>query len=149
MSFTKNDSDAKDLAHDVIIKIYMSLSKFGKRSKFSTWVYAITYNYCVDNESKRKKQLTLSEELKLEKEDFIGYDASDEEILEININTLNELLDKLTVAEKSLLLMKYQDGFSIKDIAHNTGAGESAIKMKLKRSKAKLVKLYGQRKKRY
>lgn len=142
LSFTKSESDAKDLAHDVIIKIYMNLAKFGMKSKFSTWVYAVTYNYCIDNEAKKKKQLTLNEELKLDTEEFSGEEPTDKEILEINIKKLNELLEKLTVAEKSILLMKYQDEFSIKTIAQVTKSGESAVKMKLKRSKEKLLNLY-------
>lgn len=142
MSFTKNEAEAKDLAHDVIVKIYMSLPKFSGRSKLSTWIYSITYNYCVDAQSKKRKELTLSEELKLESSDFEIDEPSDAELMDININVLNELLEKISTAEKSLLLMKYQDGMTIKEIAKVTGFGESAIKMKLKRSKSKLIELY-------
>ncbi len=142
LSFTKDEAEAKDVAHDVIVKIYMNLSKFNKKSKFSTWIYSITYNYCVDHQSKKKRQLSLKDEISKEKEDYHIETPADEDILSLNIETLNELLDKLTPAEKSILLMKYQDGFSIKDIAELTVSGESAVKMKLKRTKAKLMKLY-------
>jgi len=139
LSFTKDQSEAKDVAHDVMVKIYMNLSKFGKKSKFSTWVYAITYNYCVDHQAKKRKEQTLVEELSLEKEETEIAAPSDEDLMEINLDTLEKLLEKLSVAEKSLLLMKYQDGFSIKQIAQLLGSGESAVKMKLMRSKAKLM----------
>ncbi len=142
LSFTKDESEAKDVAHDVILKVYLNLSKFGKRSKFSTWVYSITYNYCVDYQAKKKRQLSLKEEMNRETEVQQFDSPSDEDLLNISIDTLNVLLEKLTPAEKSILLMKYQDGFSIKDIAQLTGSGESAVKMKLKRTKAKLMQLY-------
>ncbi|MEP5104265.1 MAG: RNA polymerase sigma factor [Ekhidna sp.] len=142
LSFTKEESEAKDVAHDVIVKIYLNLSKFNRKSKFSTWVYAITYNYCVDHQAKRKRQLTLREEINREKKDSRFDGPADEEVLSLNIETLNLLMEQLTPAEKSILLMKYQDGFSIKDIAELTDSGESAVKMKLKRTKAKLMKLY-------
>ncbi|MEO9485276.1 MAG: RNA polymerase sigma factor [Ekhidna sp.] len=147
LSFTKDESEAKDLAHDVIVKIYLNLSKYNKKSKFSTWIYAITFNYCVDHQAKRKKQQNLSEALKYEEQQPESEDdLSDQEIMEINIETLKLLLDELSVAEKSILLMKYQDDLSIKEIAGLLNAGESAVKMKLKRTKAKLIKLYEERK---
>ncbi|MEP5610750.1 MAG: RNA polymerase sigma factor [Cyclobacteriaceae bacterium] len=143
LSFTKDESEAKDLAHDVIVKIYLNLSKYGKKSKFSTWIYAITFNYCVDHQAKKKKQHNLSEQLKYEEQNRDSEtDPSDEEIMGINIETLKVLLEKLSVAEKGILLMKYQDGLSIKEIANLIDAGESSVKMKLKRTKAKLIKLY-------
>lgn len=142
LSFTKDETEAKDVAHDVIVKIYLNLAKFNRKAKFSTWVYAITYNYCVDYQAKRKRQLTLKEEINREKEDSRFNAPADQEVLSLNIETLNLLLEQLTPAEKSILLMKYQDGFSIKDISELIGSGESAVKMKLKRTKAKLMKLY-------
>lgn len=142
ISFTKDEAEAKDLAHDVLVKIYLGLSKFAGKSKLSTWIYSITYNYCVDHQAKKKKQLTLSEEISREKEDIDVQVHSDEEVMGISIDVLNGLLDLLSVAEKSILLMKYQDGFSVKEISALTDSGESAIKMKLKRTKAKLIKLY-------
>lgn len=142
LSFTKDSAEAKDVAHDVIVKIYMSLNKFSGKSKLATWIYSITYNHCVDHQAKKMRQLTLKEELANESEHFEGVEPKDSELLEINISTLNKLMDELSVSEKSLLLMKYQDGMSIKDICQATSAGESAVKMKLKRSKEKLIKLY-------
>ena len=142
ISFTKDQEEAKDLAHDIMVKVYLSLAKFKGKSKFSTWLYSITYNHCVDHQAKKKKQLTLAEEMKLQVED-IQYDESSEEVMmRMRLDRLTELLEQITVTEKSLLLMKYQDGFSIKEIAELTNCGESAIKMKLKRSKSKLVSLY-------
>jgi len=144
LSFTKNDSEAKDVAHDIMVKLYLSLSKFQERSKFSTWLYAVTYNYCVDYQSKKVKQITLREDLQKEQESFNGVEPADSEILEISIDMLHDLLNKISISEKTILLMKYQDGLSIKEIAAITEAGESAVKMKLKRSKEKLMKLYEQ-----
>lgn len=146
LSFTKDTSEAKDVAHDVMVKLYLSLSKFSGKSKFSTWFYAITYNHCVDHQSRKRKELKLQEEIKRDYKSgsLAGIEPKDEEILGIRLEKLYALLDKLTVSEKSILLMKYQDGMSIREIADITRSGESALKMKLKRSKEKLIKLYEQ-----
>ena len=144
LSFTKNQDEAKDVAHDVILKIYLNLSKFNKKSKFSTWVHAITYNHCVDYQAKRKKLMNLAEEIRLEDTGVAAEAPSDSELLGLKVETLRLLLEQLTPAEKSLLLMKYQDGFSIKEISAFTKSGISAVKMKLKRTKTKLMNLYEQ-----
>lgn len=142
LSFSKDQIEAMDLAHDVLIKIYLNLSKYQKKAKFSTWIYAITYNYCVDYQVKRKKQMTILEELKNDDSELVVQNHTDEELEEITTEKLKQLLEKVSLAEKTLLLMKYQDNFSVKEIAKTIGVGESAVKMKLLRSKAKLMKLY-------
>lgn len=116
---------------------------FNEGSRFSTWLYAITYNHCVDHQNKKAKQLTLVEALIDQQEDiFEGNELPDAVLLEISLQTLGILLNEIAVSEKSILLMKYQDGMSIKQIAEITDSSESAVKMKLKRSKEKIMKLY-------
>lgn len=145
LSFSKDRAEAKDLAHDIFVKIFLSLKNFNFKSQLSTWIYRITYNHCVDYQAKKTKQNTLKEELTVELPKTLVNEPTDSQILEINVKILNELLNKLTVSEKTILLMKYQDEMSIKEISAMLSAGESAVKMKLKRSKEKLRRLYEER----
>jgi RNA polymerase sigma-70 factor (ECF subfamily) len=55
---------------------------------------------------------------------------------------LKRSMSKIPSDEKALLLMKYQDDFSIKEIAETLNISESAVKMRLLRSKDKLKKIY-------
>ena len=48
------------------------------------------------------------------------------------------VFEKLNADDKLLLLMRYQDGMSVRDISESLGVGESAIKMRLKRSRDRL-----------
>ena len=140
ISFTTNRDEAQDLAHDVFIKIYTSLVKFQGRSKFSTWVYAITYNKCVDyQKAKKKRNLLMSElaEAQLREKE----EPSDEDLFAIRADHLMKALDLLDPNDKALLLMKYQDKQSLKNIMQLLGISESAVKMRLKRSKQRLLKL--------
>jgi len=60
----KNEAKAKDATQEIFTKIFLNLSKFSERSKFSTWVYSITYNFCIDTIRKQKKEKKLfSDEL--------------------------------------------------------------------------------------
>lgn len=144
ISFTNDQDEAKDLAHDVFIKIYTNLSKFKGQSKFSTWVYAVTYNKCVDYQKEIKKIRTFKDDY-LDTEVFEMEDLPDENLFTIRADMLREALEMLDPNDKALLLMKYQDNYPVKTIMELLEISESAVKMRLKRSKHRLMKLIDQR----
>ena len=51
----KNREEAEEVSQDTFIKAYKSLPKFKGDSKFSTWIYKIAYNSCLDRLKKNKK----------------------------------------------------------------------------------------------
>lgn len=143
VSFVKDAELAEDLTHDIFIKILMSLSSFKGKAKFSTWVYSITYNYCVDYIRRRQKEPIVHNE-----NEFTGNTEPLDEVdshaewVEIQGSRLGRILDMLNVEEKSILLMKYQDDLSIKEIQDIFDLSESAAKMRIKRAKEKVQLLY-------
>lgn len=143
ISLVKDEALAQDLTQDIFIKIMLSLSKFKEKSKFSTWIYSITYNYCIDYIRKHKKRKFRPLE---DDRDEIREtnDIEDKELFEIKSERLSELLEIISTEEKSILLMKYQDDMSIKDIQQVLGLSESAVKMRIKRAKEKVNKKYNQ-----
>ena len=69
-------------------------------------------------------------------------EVPDESIYAMKAGRLEKALEMVSPEDKSILLLKYQDGASIKDLADLMELGESAIKMRLKRAKAKLLEIY-------
>ncbi|NJM78503.1 MAG: sigma-70 family RNA polymerase sigma factor [Flavobacterium sp.] len=47
-SFVHNVDEAKDLTQDVFLQVFIKLKTFSFKSKFSTWLYSVTYNFCVN-----------------------------------------------------------------------------------------------------
>lgn len=141
--FAKDEDEAKDLTQDVFLKLFVKLASFKGRSKFSTWLYAFTYNHCVnyvtrDTAKKIEKQSIDSDYL-----ENIGEDVdNDKELVSMQVEKLKQVLELIAPEEKMILLLKYQDQLSIKEIATAMDLGESAVKMRLKRSKDKLVETY-------
>jgi RNA polymerase sigma-70 factor (ECF subfamily) len=84
---------------------------------------------------KKQKEYALDDSYDIEDTDDAGLD-------ELQSQRLYKSLEKMPSDEKALLLMKYQDDFSIKDISETLNISESAVKMRLLRSKEKLRKLY-------
>lgn len=141
LSLLKNEASAQDAAQDIFLKIFLNLAKFNKKSRFSTWVYSITYNYCIDTIRRKKKEKTILTDDESE-HDTPEEDVDEKEILEMEIERLAFVLDKVPEEDKLVLLMKYREGLSIKDISKAFNKSESAIKMKLKRAKNKVRKIY-------
>lgn len=134
LSFFKEENEATDAVHEVFMKILINLSKFGEKSKFSTWVYSITYNYCIDVIRKGKKMLISSFDAQGTELDI--EDEQDESWMEqIEMKQIEAVLDQMHPQDKAVLLMKYMDDMSIKEICVVMEKTESAIKMKLKRAK--------------
>lgn len=70
-------------------------------------------------------------------------DESDEnELLQMKTVGLQKRMELLTAEEKAILVMKYQDDFSIKEISETFGLTESAVKMRLMRTREKVKKVY-------
>lgn len=60
--YSGNEEDANDLAQEAFIKAYRSLGSFKGNSRFSTWLYRVTTNVCLD-EMRRKKRLIQTQSL--------------------------------------------------------------------------------------
>lgn len=141
LSFVKDRDIAKDLLHDIFLKCFVNLSNFNFKSQFSTWLYSITYNYCVDFVRKRNRLKMTDWENIPEIKDETD-EINEKELLSIKAERLKQVLENISPDIKMLLLMKYQDNLSIKDIMSATELGESAVKMRLKRSKEKALEKY-------
>jgi RNA polymerase sigma-70 factor (ECF subfamily) len=137
----KDEARAQDAAQEIFIKIFTNLAKFNKKSKFSTWVYSITYNFCIDVIRKSKKQSKLFSDEEAEGQEIVE-EIDDKVLLEMELERLKTVLDLLNVDDKSVLIMKYKEGLSIKEISEVFDKTESAIKMKIKRAKHKCQQKY-------
>ena len=142
--FAKNEDEAKDLTQDVFLKLFVKLASFKAKAKFSTWLYAFTYNHCVNyvtrNTAKKfEKQSVDYKDIENLSDD---YDEDDNSFLNMKIEKLKVALELISPGEKMILLLKYQDFLSIKEIESAFGIGESAVKMRIKRAKDKLITVY-------
>ncbi|MFK7933022.1 MAG: RNA polymerase sigma factor [Saprospiraceae bacterium] len=136
LTLLKDEALAQDAMQEIFTKIFLNLSRFGGKSKFSTWVYSITYNFCIDFIRKNKKHNNLFSD-EMEKTPDVVEEVEDHELLAMEVKQLKKVLDNIPSSDKAILLMKYQEEMSIREIATALDKTESAIKMKIKRAKAK------------
>lgn len=136
----KNREVAEELTEDILSKTYEKLMDFKGSSRFSSWLYSIAYNHCIDYLRKQKKLHYPEWNRQNELPEIV--DEIEEQLTEPMIEELMVLLEKVHPEEKALLLMKYQENLPVKDIATALRISESAAKMRIKRARARIIYLY-------
>lgn len=140
LGMTRDKQLAADLTHDIFLKAFLHLPKFDHRSRFGTWLYSITYNRCLDQLRKDKRQRATEADDDLPGD--LPEDRYEAELLEMRAEHLPSVLDALAPDDRAMLLMKYQDDMGVKDMAEALGLGESAVKMRLMRARERALHLY-------
>src|SRR5580700_693846 len=142
----RNREDVEDISQQVFLKAYFSLNRFDQRSAFSTWLYKITVNECWDLLRKKKvRPLVFESELSEEqahayqsteqKTDYAG-DVSDQ--LETR-QLLERWLDCLEERDRSMLVLKEVQGFTVEEIAEIMGINGNTVKVRLFRARQKIA----------
>lgn len=142
--FARSDDEAEDLTQDIFLMLFVKLASFKGKSKFSTWLYSFTYNFCVNYVNRDKQRKMSDQSVAMEDTEYklAHDDVPDESIYELKASKLAKALEMISPENKSILLLKYQDGASVKELSDLLDLGESAVKMRLKRAKTKLLEIY-------
>ena len=139
-SLLKDKVLANNFSNDIMSKAYEKLPEFKGASSFSTWLYSITYNYCIDYLRGKKKLHYPSWNSEHDIPEIV--DMEEEDLTDLNYTRLMSIINAIHPEEKALLLMKYQDDMSLKQIAGALRISESALKMRLQRAKARVLLMY-------
>jgi RNA polymerase sigma-70 factor (ECF subfamily) len=139
-SFLKDSKQSEEFANDILTKAYEKIPGFKGNSSFSSWLYSITYNYCIDYLRIKKKLHYPNWNDSHEIPEIIDESEADFEVA--SYENLLTILELIHPEEKVLLLMKYQDNLSIKHIAKTLRISEDAVKMRLKRARTRVIYMY-------
>ncbi len=143
-SFFKNKQDAEDVSQEIFFKVFLKLETFSFKSKFSTWLYSFAQNYCINYTRSIKYRKWENRHIDPEKLSayFFSYNYDSCEIDPIQLKRLKHAVNLLSKHEQQLILMKYCGRITIKELGDIFELGESAMKMKLKPVKEKLIANY-------
>lgn len=135
----KNHQEAEEIAQDVFLKIYKSLSSFNQKSKLSTWVYKITFNSSINKLNSQKRTIETTQingfaEQKFNNTENASQRIEDEERHE----TIKTALSRLSETDSTIVSLYYYEEMSVKEIAEIVGLSKQNVKIKLHRSRKKL-----------
>ncbi|MFD2727118.1 RNA polymerase sigma factor [Hyunsoonleella rubra] len=136
----KNREEAEEVAQDTFVKAYKSINKFKGNSKFSTWIYKVCYNSCLDNLKKNRKYLNNIpiNEFTAHEVKTIDNALDDLEQQERN-KSIQDCIGLLPNEDAFLLTLYYFEELSLDEISKVLGLKANHIKVKLFRSRKKLA----------
>ncbi|KAF2515909.1 sigma-70 family RNA polymerase sigma factor [Flavobacterium zhairuonense] len=140
LKMVKNREEAEEAAQDTFIKVYNSLSKFKGDSKFSTWIYKISYNNCLDRLKKNKK-----EDLNISIDEFSSHlvKTMDNALSALEDNerkqAIQNCLNLLPREDNFLLTLFYFEDQNLEEIGKIMNINANNVKVKLFRSRQKLA----------
>jgi len=136
----KNREEAEEVSQDTFIKVFKSLQKFKGDSKFSTWIYKVAYNTCLDRIKKNRKYLNDVEINEFTEHQVKTVENAFEVLVEEERNQMiQECLDLLPSDDSFLLTLYYFEEQSLDEIANIVGLTANNVKVKLFRSRKKLT----------
>ena len=141
-----NRSDADDAAQEIFIKVHRSLGNFHGESQFSTWLYRITTNHCIDTKRKPGRRRTVSlDAIVDEKGESAGglmrESAPQSERIE-ETALAQKLLAELPDIYREALVLR-TDGMSYEQIAETLQCTLDAVKARLRRARRILAENMG------
>jgi RNA polymerase sigma-70 factor (ECF subfamily) len=141
-SMLSNHTDAEEAAQDIFVKVYQSLAKFKGDSSFSTWLYRITANHCLDILRKRNRRKNVSLESLVEQEGsqiqkLFATPALADTQLE-NHQLAGKILSTLSEEHRNILTLREAEGLEYQEIAEVLGCSLDAVKGRLARARKQL-----------
>lgn len=137
MARLMNEADAKDATQEALIKIYTRIKQLRNTDSIMGWATKILINEC-NNILKRQKNIEFSfDDIEMEKY------LKDNEYIEIeNDYNFFELIEHLSMEERTILTMYYSEDYTTKEISNILKVNENTIRTKIKRAKFKIKKKF-------
>lgn len=144
MRFTRNKEEAKDMTQDIFIKIFVGLKTFKGDSKFTSWMYSLTRNYCINyknrNSGGNAGTINAYDEKLFNSKRVLK--ETEWPLLEMKWEKVKKVLDDIDPELYSFLMARYKEGYSFQQLGDLYHISEGAAKMRLYRAKLKVVDIF-------
>jgi RNA polymerase sigma-70 factor (ECF subfamily) len=133
-------ADAEDAAQDAFLQAWRSLRNFRADSAFSTWMYRIATNRCLDELRRRRETEPLDEE-------GPSQHPGPEQVVvaRSEFEILRQAIDTLSVAQRAALILREFEGLSYEEIAQILDISVSAVKSRIHRARIEVLEAMGAR----
>ncbi len=139
--------DAEDVVQETFLRVYMNLDRYDENQKFSTWIYRIGTNLCIDRLRKRKPNYSLDAELPdADGADWYSTLPSDQDTPEEEImlsetqQQIRQAIDTLPEKYKSVVILRYLHDMSLQEIGDVLQMPVTTVKTRVHRGREFLRK---------
>lgn len=138
-----NEEDAKDMAQEALLRIFRSIKDFKGQSSFSTWLYRIVTNVCLDELRRRKneKYVSMDSTIQTDSGELHMELCSDKETPESVYERVEQReLIKSAISElnedyKSVIVLRDVQGFSYEEISNMLDCSLGTVKSRINRAR--------------
>ena len=148
LRMTGNPEDAMDLAQETFLNAWRGLKFFKGDSAFSTWVYRLASNACIDHLRRKKRRQDISAPMPADDEDDSQPDIPDERFQPEQELERQELrravaqgLEQLSEEHRQVLVMREINGLSYQEIADVLDLEAGTVKSRIARARNSLRKI--------
>jgi RNA polymerase sigma-70 factor (ECF subfamily) len=129
-----NHEDAEEAIQDAFLRAYRALDSYEHRERFSAWLTRILVNQCRTVLARSRRRDAVFADLDLRRVEFAIEAVSDEGAWP----ELERVLAQLPAEQREAIVLRYADDLTYEEMSRITGAGESALKMRVQRAFARL-----------
>lgn len=136
LRMTRDPQQAEDLVQDAFIKVYLQLDKYEEQGSFSSWFYRVAINHCLDEFRKKRYKMTH-----VEMNDAYLSNHQHPEVIFLQQEKnrqLERLIGTLPEDERLIILLRYVNELSYKEISELIDVPLSTVRNKLHRAKIKM-----------
>ena len=152
----QNRDDAEDLAQEAFINAYEHLARFDQKRSFFTWIYTICVNLTINKLKKKDYYLNERDYSDQDTENYpvthknfqIEQEPEGEQRIEKERKRklVNKLLQKISIKNRTAVILRYQEELSYREIAEVLDVSENVAKVRVHRGLEKLRALFLQEK---
>lgn len=150
LKMVNNSDDAEDLTIEAFGKAFNRLKQYQPNYAFSTWMFKIASNNCIDFIRKQRKKKTMSIDTGMTNEDgermgfdieSDGRDPEEEVIRDQKIQAMRQVVDKLKPRYRELVILRYFKEYSYDEIAQELDLPLGTVKAQLFRAREFLANM--------
>ncbi len=126
-----NEEKAQDLLQEVFLKVIDKSYQFDSSHKFSTWIYTIASNLCKNEYRSKKVREVVENDVDMDRHEWD--EKNQEQLLEQNMfeEAIQNELSQMDVERKTTFILRFQENYSISEIAIIQDCSPGTIKSRL------------------
>ncbi|HEY0828063.1 MAG TPA: RNA polymerase sigma factor SigW [Bacilli bacterium] len=146
----KNTQDSEDIVQETFIRVYLNLNRYDDTKRFSTWIYKIGKNLCIDLLRKKKETYSLdadiTEDYGLTRYEILANEENSPETRAIETEAkeaVNKIIQTLPEKYRSVLILHYIHDMSLQEIGNELKMPVTTVKTRLHRGRDTMRKRWG------
>ncbi|MGH9340148.1 MAG: RNA polymerase sigma factor, partial [Acidobacteriota bacterium] len=136
----RDQAEAEDWTQEVFLRIFDKMGSYDGRAKFSTWLYRVTVNFCLDQ---LKKASRRESSLEVVAEEYSGADPSERLLEKEKRRAVWQELNQLTPDLRTVLILKEFEGLSYAEISRVLDIPEGTVGSRIHEARRILAKRLG------